>query len=328
MEIIENFDLSEHNTLGLEARARYGASLGSVEDIREALAFARHRALPFRLVGGGSNCVMAPGIDAVVGVMALRGRRIERAGADVFCVVASGGEIWDDLVDWTVGQGLGGLENLAGIPGTVGAAPVKNIGAYGVELSDVLVNVTVFDTVEDDVRVFAQADCGFGYRQSRFKAEPGRYVVLEVALALTRRWQPVLSYAGLDGLSGDVTPSEIRQRVLTVRGSKLPDWRKTGNAGSFFHNPVVSQAQAEALPEVTGYPAPGGKKLSAGWLLEACGLKGYRLGGAGFSEAHALVLVNHGHATYADVRELAALAQARVRQRFGVTLVQEPVDVV
>lgn len=319
-----DFDLSARNTLGLRSRARFGGVLTEVAQIAEAVRFARAMALPFHLLGGGSNCVLAPEVPTVVGIAGLMGRRVERTSGGSR-IVARAGEEWDGLVRWAVAQGIGGLENLAGIPGRVGAAPVQNIGAYGVELSDVLEAVTALDTISGEMRRFTAAECRLAYRHSRFKDTPGRYLIAEVALLLPGGWRPVLDYAGLADLPGDCGPGQVMRAVLARRGARLPDWRQTGNAGSFFHNPVVPEEVVGRIPAAAGRPVAGGVKLSAGWLLEACGFKGRRQGGAGFSDRHALVLVNHGAATFDDVTELAAQAVAAVRTRFGVTLVQEPV---
>lgn len=323
LPLTADFDLTGHNTLGLTSRALYGGRLRAVSQIAEAVAFARAEGLPFHLLGGGSNVVLAPEVPAVVGLMDLRGRRIEEA-PEGLRVTASAGESWDDLVRWTVAQGAGGLENLAGIPGTVGAAPIQNIGAYGVELSDVFEGLTALDTATGRLVRFARADCAFGYRTSRFKTEPGRYIVLEVSLVLPRPWRAVRSYAGLQDLPEDSDAAAIMEAVLTRRRARLPDWRVTGNAGSFFHNPVVPARLAERIPDAPAHDVDGGIKLSAGWLLEACGFKGYRHGGAGFHEGHALVLVNHGGASFGDVRDLATQARNAVHARFGVWLEQEP----
>ncbi|MGR3375380.1 UDP-N-acetylmuramate dehydrogenase [Salipiger abyssi] len=325
MTLTDQFDLSARNTLGLPSHARHGGVLPDAGAMIEALAFARDRGLPFHLLGGGSNCVLAPQIEAVVGVSGMTGRWIDTSAPDAVRVTACAGESWPGLVEWSVAQGVSGLENLAGIPGTVGAAPIQNIGAYGVELSDIFESLIAFDTETSAFRRFDKAACRFAYRHSRFKETPGRYIVTEVTLALPRPWRPVLRYAGLDALPAGSDARTIMQAVLALRGTKLPNWRETGNAGSFFHNPIVPEAEAARYAEVPGHAVEGGRKLSAGWLLEASGLRGYRCGDAGFSEQHALVLVNHGRATFDDVTRLAATAVERVRERFGVTLVQEPV---
>ncbi|MCO6187663.1 UDP-N-acetylmuramate dehydrogenase [Rhizobium sp. L1K21] len=325
MHLIEHFDLRHHNTLGLPARARFGGLIHTLEDLAAGLAAAQSKGLPFHLLGGGSNCVLGQEIEAVIGVMAMRGRSIESSDPDSVKITAKAGESWPDLVEWTVAQGIGGLENLSGIPGTVGAAPVQNIGAYGREISQFVERVIAHDTRDHCMRTFRGNECAFRYRNSRFKDEPGRYLITEVVLALPRAWQAHLSYAGLGELGVGCTPQQVSAAVLQLRASKLPDWRKTGNAGSFFHNPVVPQERRTSLEGVPFHIVDDGLKLSAGWLLEACGLKGYRLGGAGFSEKHALVLVNHGGADFSDVKALADEARRRVAERFGVHLVQEPV---
>tara|TARA_B100001971_G_scaffold214516_1_gene252372 strand:+ start:514 stop:1296 length:783 start_codon:yes stop_codon:yes gene_type:complete len=257
--------------------------------------------------------------------MDLRGRSLQHDSEDWIRMTACAGESWPELVAWTVEQGVGGLENLAGIPGTVGAAPVQNIGAYGVEIGDIVESVTAVDTITGSFRRFAREECRFTYRNSRFKEERGRYVLIEVTLSLPRLWKPVLSYSGLAEHFEEFDPRTVMDRVLALRHAKLPDWRVTGNVGSFFHNPIVPSALEQQFQQVPRYPVQHGIKLSAGWLIEACGLKGHRCGGAGFYDRHALVIVNHGHATFRDVTRLAAVAVEEVKSRFGVELVQEPV---
>ncbi|WP_164870868.1 UDP-N-acetylmuramate dehydrogenase [Mesobaculum littorinae] len=323
MPLVPEFDLGGRNTLGLRSRARFGGVLNEEGQIVAAAQFAERAGLPFHLLGGGSNCVLADEIDAVVGIADLRGRRLERADGGVR-ITAGAGEPWDELVRWTVGLGIGGLENLAGIPGTAGAAPVQNIGAFGVELSDVVESVDVIDTANWSPRRLTAPDCGFGYRYSRLKKEPGRFLVTGITLHLPAEWSPVLSHDGLGCCAYPSCPAEIMATVLARRRARLPDWRTTGNAGSFFHNPVVSVAAASRIPEVSGRAVSGGVKLPAGKLLDLCGFRGKRRGGAAFCETNALILFNVGGATVADVDELAASAQKAVRLRFGVDLVQEP----
>ncbi|MCE7029594.1 UDP-N-acetylmuramate dehydrogenase [Jiella avicenniae] len=323
-----DFDLSARNTLKLPATARYGAFVSDAGQIAALDGFARREGLPFVVIGGGSNVVLYPRIEAVVAVLATKGRSVVRQADGSALVTAQAGEDWPDFVQWTVGQGFGGLENLAGIPGTVGAAPVQNIGAYGVELADRFHSLTAYDRVEGRFVDFERSDCRFRYRQSVFKDEPGRFVITEVRLWLPADWQPVLGYAGLDSLSKTADPATVMARVLALRGSKLPDWRILGNAGSFFHNPVVSAELAQSIDGAPRYPQPDGTvKLSAGWLIERCGLKGYRVGDAGVFENHALVIVNHGNATAHDVEGLARTVKSAVREAFAVTLQQEPLEV-
>jgi UDP-N-acetylmuramate dehydrogenase len=327
MDLIPDFDLTRLNTLGLPSRARLGAVLTASADIAELARTAKAENLPLHILGGGSNIVLRPEISAVVGIMAAKGRDIVRRADGAVLLTAQAGEDWSEFVAWTVGQGLSGLENLGGIPGTVGAAPVQNIGAYGVELADRFESLTVWDLHDAQRRTFTRDDCAFAYRQSRFKREAGRYIVLDVTLALPAQWTPVLTYPPLDKLPPGVNAAEIHQHVLAVRASKLPDWRMLGNAGSFFHNPIVTPAIADTIPGVPRFPQPDGTvKLSAGWLIDSCGLKGTREGNAGIYDKHALVLVNHGGATYADIAGLAARIQDTVHARYGVTLTQEPLE--
>lgn len=327
MNLTSNFDLSQLNTMGLASRAQLGALISAPGQIEELTALASAANLPLRIIGGGSNLVLREEIPAVVGIMASKGRVLDRRADGTVVVTAQAGEDWADFVAWTVSQGVWGLENLAGIPGTVGAAPVQNIGAYGLELADRLESLTVWDTTDRCRRLFTREDCEFSYRQSLFKRSGNRFIVLDVTFSLPQTWTPILSYPGLDTLPPDADAPAILERVLAVRGAKLPNWRTLGNAGSFFHNPVVSPEVADGIASVPRYPQrDGSMKLSAAWLIEACGLKGHRLGQAGIYEKHALIVVNHGGATYAEVSELASTVVTSVRARFGVALIQEPIE--
>ncbi|RYG59985.1 MAG: UDP-N-acetylmuramate dehydrogenase [Alphaproteobacteria bacterium] len=327
--IVNDFDLTHLNTMGLKARARFGAEVKSVVHLQALAAFAEERGVPLRIIGGGSNLLPHEDVNAVVGVMAMRGFAVTGETESHTLVTAQAGEQWSDFVRWTVGQGLGGLENLVEIPGTVGAAPIQNIGAYGLEIADRFESLTAYDLEEGRLRVFTREECGFGYRQSVFKQLGGRYVVIVVTLALPKVWKPILSYAGLDSLPADVDATTVMERVAALRASKLPDWRVLGNAGSFFHNPVVTAEVADGIAGVPRYPqADGTVKLSAAWLIDACGLKGHRDGPVGVYAGHALILVNHGGAAYRDIGRLAGTVREAVEERFGVKLVQEPLELV
>jgi len=330
--LLADFDLTGRNTLAVPARSRFGALITDAGMLARVAAEATERGLPLRVLGGGSNVVLAPQFDGVTAVMAITGKRLLDGTAEAALVEAGAGENWHDFVTWTVDEGLGGLENLAGIPGTVGAAPVQNIGAYGVELAERFESLLAYDHQARLWRTFTRADCGFAYRNSVFKQQRGRFTVVSVRLRLPRPWAPVLSYAGLAGLAaeGAVTPRQVLEKVVAVRAGKLPDWRQLPNAGSFFHNPVVPEATAQALlsshPGAPLYPAGDGlAKLSAGWLIEQAGLKGFRLGKVGVSERHALVLVNPGGGTQADIAALAGHIKREVAARFGVELTEEPI---
>lgn len=324
-----DFDLQRHNTLGLPAHALFGATITMPDDLPPLLDQAGALGLPLRVLGGGSNVVLRPRFEGIIGLMAIPGREILDRSHGHTLVRLGAGENWHDAVEWTLQNGLPGLENLAGIPGTVGAAPIQNIGAYGCELVDRFHSLVALDTQDGNLRTFTRDECEFSYRQSMFKRTPGRFVVLSVTLQLPTAWQPNLGYPGLNTLPADVDPMTVMKTVVAVRNSKLPDWHQLGNAGSFFHNPVVDPAAAERLavehPDAPRYPAAdGGTKLSAAWLIERCGFKGQRLGAAGVSDRHALVVVNHGGATQPDISNLADRIIAAVEARFGVRLVQEP----
>lgn len=330
--LIPDFDLTARNTLALRARSRFGIELDQTDALPALLAHAASESLPLRILGGGSNVVLAEAFDGITALVALKGRSIVEDTADHVIIEAAAGETWHDLVAWTVDQALGGLENLALIPGTVGAAPVQNIGAYGAELADFFHSLDAFDRQSGEIVHFDRADCAFAYRDSRFKQQPDRYVVLSVRLALAKRWTANLRFAGLSELADmpELTPRMVMDRVIALRTSKLPDWRVNPNAGSFFQNPIIPLDQAAHVlaefPDAPNYPqAENLTKLSAGWLIEKSGLKGFRMGPVGMSERHALVVVNHGGATQSDVAALAGHVKATVKARFGVQLHEEPI---
>jgi len=330
--LIPDFDLTARNTLALKARSRFGLMIDNPDMLVPLLAHARSMGLPLRILGGGSNVVLSEDFAGITALIALKGRRLVEESSDQVVIEAAAGETWHDLVAWTVDQGFGGIENLALIPGTVGAAPVQNIGAYGAELADFLLSLDAYDRQTGTVISFDRADCAFAYRDSTFKQQPDRYVVLSIRLALPKRWEANLRFAGLTDLADapGLSPRMVMDRVIALRTSKLPDWRTHPNAGSFFQNPILSlDAAARVLaefPDAPNYPQAGGlTKLSAGWLIEKSGLKGFRMGRVGISERHALVVVNHGGGTQADVRALASHVKAEVEARFGVTLHEEPI---
>jgi UDP-N-acetylmuramate dehydrogenase len=329
LNMTPDLDLQRHNTFGLPARARFGTTITHAGQLAPLLAEAAAMHLPLRVLGGGSNVVLRPHFEGVIALMGIAGRDIVGTHGDHTLVQIGAGENWHSIVEWTLGQGLPGLENLASIPGTVGAAPIQNIGAYGLELVDRFHSLQAFDATDNSIRSFDRDECEFAYRQSFFKRAPGRFIVLSVTLALPNDWRPNLAYPGLIDIPADADAKTIMDRVVAVRASKLPDWRVTGNAGSFFHNPIVepevAQAIAAEFPSSPRYPAADGRiKLSAAWLIERAGFKGHTHGAAGVSPNHALVVVNNGGATQAEITDLAAEIVAGVAARFGVQLVQEP----
>jgi UDP-N-acetylmuramate dehydrogenase len=334
MPIQTDFDLRPFNTFGLPARTRFFAPLSQVDELKTWRANPQLSALPWHVLGGGSNLLLTGDLEAFVIKVELKGKSLISEGENAWIVRAAGGENWHDFVMWTLENGWGGLENLALIPGTVGAAPVQNIGAYGAEAGDYLASLTAIDLTSGEAREFTAQECAFAYRDSIFKQSPGRWLISEVIFRLPKNHQPKTSYGEIEKelskLGGEVTPRTVAQAVINVRMRKLPDPAEIGNAGSFFKNPVVAAAQRDALlaryPALVSYPQThGGYKLAAGWLIDQAGWKGKRLGPAGMYEKQALVMVNHGGATGKDVLALMAAVQKEVFAQFGVELEAEPV---
>ncbi|WP_286938769.1 UDP-N-acetylmuramate dehydrogenase [Achromobacter sp. UBA4530] len=329
-------DLTRLNTLGLASRADAFVALRDPAQLPALSALAQ--AAPSLLVlGGGSNVVLPERVPGLVARVAFEGVRLLEARPDAWIVEAAGGESWHGFVAACVAQGWDGLENLALIPGTVGASPVQNIGAYGVELQERFHSLTAWDVREARFVEMRAAECRFSYRDSTFKHdEPGRWIIVSVRFALPRPWRPVLEYPDLQRHArlADGAPSarDVFEAVCEIRRAKLPDPAVTGNAGSFFKNPIVPAAQREALaarfPGLVSYPQPDGRyKLAAGWLIDQCGWKGKALGAAGVHDRQALVLINRGGATAEDIMGLARAVQDAVADRYGVRLEPEPVVV-
>jgi UDP-N-acetylmuramate dehydrogenase len=336
LTIVPDFPLQKLNTFGIAACARAYLAISDVAQLAALRADPVLAALPRRLLGGGSNIVLTGDVEALVLHMAIMGKAIVGDTGSHTLVRCGGGESWHGFVQWTLAQGLGGLENMALIPGTVGAAPIQNIGAYGTELKDVFHALTVFDMDSGALRTMDGAACRFAYRDSVFKhGEGAQLVIVDVTFALPKAWQANLRYgelaqavqaAGLDA----PTAQQVSDIVVGIRQRKLPDPAVIGNAGSFFKNPVVTRAQCDALlaahPALVHHAQPDGtEKLAAGWLIDQCGWKGKSLGAAGVYPKQALVLVNNGAATGAEVLALARAIQADVAARYGVTLETEPV---
>jgi len=332
--LASNQSLKSYNTFAVDQCARFFASAKSDEDVRDALAQARQLDVPLLPIGGGSNLLLTRDVSALVLHMASRGIRIIDESVERVLVEAEAGEPWHPFVLWTLEQGLVGLENLSLIPGTVGASPIQNIGAYGVEIKDVFAGLTAMDSQSGVIREFTLEDCAFDYRDSLFKQQQGRYLILRVRFQLRRQAGLHLEYGPIRqrlAEQGIATPSaqDVSRAVCAIRSEKLPDPQQLGNAGSFFKNPLVSAAVAQALREshsdLVAYPqADGQVKLAAGWLIEKAGWKGFRDGDAGVHRLQALVLVNYGRATGAQLLGLARRIQADVLARFDVVLEIEP----
>jgi UDP-N-acetylmuramate dehydrogenase len=342
LQIDSDVNLRAYNSFGLPATARTLVHVACDADVRRLLAHPQHGRTPKLVLGGGSNIVLSRDPLAVVLRVEVPGRRLVETRADAWIVEAGAGEPWHDFVAWTLDQGWPGLENLALIPGTVGAAPVQNIGAYGIELQDRFDSLDAVDLVTGRSVVLDGAACTFGYRHSVFKDAgfgglAGKSLITRVRFRLPRPWQPVLGYLDLErrmAETGNHAPDArtIFDWVCAIRRAKLPDPAQIGNAGSFFKNPIVSAEQCRDIigrdPEIVHYPMPDGTvKLAAGWLIDACGWKGKSVGRAAVYERQALVLVNRGGASGAEVVTLARAIQESVYGRFGIRLEPEPVIV-
>jgi UDP-N-acetylmuramate dehydrogenase len=347
MIVEQNVSLAPHNTFGIVARARTLVRVRSEADVQALLADPVLGHEPKFVLGGGSNIVLTGDVNkAVVLKVEIAGRRIVSDDDRATVVEAGAGENWHDFVTYVLDQGLGGVENLALIPGTVGASPVQNIGAYGVELQDVFDSLDAVDLQTGRVFTLDARQCAFGYRDSVFKHAAakdndfglaGRALILRVRLKLPKPWKPVLGYLDLQRRMAETgvdhpTARQVYDWVVAIRSAKLPDPRVIGNAGSFFKNPTVTPEQCQDIiardPGIVHYPMPDGTiKLAAGWLIDACGWKGKSVGKAGVYEKQALVLVNRGGATGGEVVTLARAIQTSVYERFGIRLEPEPVVV-
>jgi UDP-N-acetylmuramate dehydrogenase len=334
--LIVDAPLKALNTFGIDARARWLVEVSDVAQIAGALNILR--SLPDGadplVLGGGSNLLITGDVRRPVLRVALRGRRILGESDGRVRVQAAAAEPWDDFVQWTLSQGLSGLENLSLIPGTVGAAPIQNIGAYGVEMAEHFESLDAVDLRDATRRVFTRDACAFGYRDSVFKRPEGRHwLIVAVRFALSRTPRLRLDYGDIraqlarDGVV-QPAPADVARAVSAIRRRRLPDPAVIGNAGSFFKNPLVDAAAGATLraahPALPAWPAGSQWKLSAAWMIEQCGWKGRRIGDAGVHADHALVLVNHGAARGADILALAGQIVDSVRARFGVTLEPEP----
>ena len=349
MLVEKNVPLQPFNTFGIVAKALNLVRIASQADVAAVLATPALAARAKFILGGGSNIVLTGDVKLLTLKVQIMGKRLHSETAKAWIVEAGAGENWHDVVTWSLEQGLSGLENMALIPGCVGAAPVQNIGAYGVELQDRFDSLDAIDLSTGQCFTLSAAQCAFGYRDSVFKhaASPGGFgladkaLITRVRLALPKVFKPQLGYADLEKKiqkTGISTPDaqQIYDWVCEIRRAKLPDWRVLGNAGSFFKNPTVSPEQCADIilrePKIVHYRLVDGTvKLAAGWLIDACGWKGKTIGNAGVYERQALVLVNRGGATEpvtgGEVMTLAKAIQASVYERFGIRLEHEPVVV-
>lgn len=333
MKILKDHSLLFHNTFGMDVKAALFIEYASVEELKEVLRMCLVKEDRWIHIGGGSNLLFTGDYQGAVLHSAIKGYEVLDENEEEVVVRVGAGEIWDDFVAYTVAQGWYGAENLSMIPGEVGASAVQNIGAYGVEAKDLIVEVETVEVATGHERAFSQEECGYAYRESVFKLSLKRqYVVTKVSFRLRKMPVYHLDYghvrAALEKLGGEVTLEKVRQAIIDIRRAKLPDPEILGNAGSFFMNPIVSLAQFEALqrayPLMPHYEVDARHvKLSAAWMIDQCGWKGKSLGRAGVHDKQALVLVNLGGATGNEIIRLSEAIQKSVYDKFGVCMSPE-----
>lgn len=333
MEIEENKQLKPFNTFGINCTARYFTEIKNLEDIDEILESKLFQNYPHLILGGGSNILLTKDYDGIVIRNCLTGHSKIHSEGDLVDVKAAAGENWHQFVKYTIGEGLGGLENLSLIPGCVGASPMQNIGAYGVEVKDTVTEVEAYSLEDKVIRTFSNEECRFGYRDSIFKQEAkGKYIITGVTYRLSK--SPVFNtkYGAIEqeleamGVT-DLSLDAISQAVVNIRSSKLPNPAELGNSGSFFKNPVIPEEKFDELkrefPDIPGYPQEDGIKVPAGWMIESLGWKGKRFGDAGVHTKQALVLVNYGKASGSEIFDLSSRILDSVKEKFGIDLERE-----
>ena len=334
MQILSNYSLKKHHTFGTDVYASYFTEINSIADFKELQQEAIYKNNTSLILGGGSNLLFTKNFEGLVIKNNLHGIEITKQDEDCVFVKAAGGENWHQFVLWCVNKNYGGIENLSLIPGCVGASPMQNIGAYGVEIKDVCFEVNAIDVKTGEEKTFSNADCKFGYRESVFKhIHKNKYLITSVVFKLNKKPLFNTSYGAIEQelkAMGDKQPSvkAISNAVINIRSSKLPDPAKVGNAGSFFKNPEVSKQKHDELkeqfPNLVAYALDNGNyKLAAGWLIEQCGFKGKRFGDAGVHVNQALVLVNYGTASGSEIYNLSQQVLDAVQNTFGVTLERE-----
>jgi len=332
--IQQNYSLKTLNTFGLDVSTQQYVRVETMDELKEIYLGSKFRTIKKMVLGGGSNVLFTRNWLGLIAHMAIPGVQVESESSDTVQVSAGAGEMWHPLVMWAVERGYGGFENLSLIPGTVGAAPMQNIGAYGVELKDVFHSLEALELKTGKTVRFYREDCAFGYRMSIFKTEQkGNYIITKVFFTLHKQPEVNTSYGAIGQVLGErgidnPTIKDVSEAVIQIRQSKLPDPAEIGNAGSFFKNPTIEKAHFEALealyPEIPHYPQPSGdEKIPAAWLIEKCGWKGHREGSIGVHDKQALVLVNHGMGNGMDIRKLAMNIMRSVNKKFQIELEAE-----
>ncbi len=333
MNIQESISLKPFTTFGIDQKAKYFTRVGTLSELKAALLAAKEKQLPVFILGGGSNILLTRDIDALVIKLEIKGINLVKEEGDQLFVEVGAGEMWHELVLHSISQDWAGLENLSLIPGTVGASPMQNIGAYGVEIKDVFDSLQAMHRETLEMHSFDAEACQFGYRESIFKQTlKDQYVITSVTFRLSKTPKFHLEYGAIREVlaaNGIEQPSirAISDAVIQIRQSKLPDPKEIGNAGSFFKNPTISNTQFEALkaayPSIPGYPSAEGVKVAAGWLIEQAGWKGKRMGDVGVHAKQALVLVNFGGGSGKELKNLSEQIQASVFEKFGIHLQPE-----
>lgn len=333
MVIQQNISLLPYNTFRIDVKARYFVEINSTDDLLLLVASHEFKTLPRFVLGGGSNLLLTKDFEGIVIRLGIKGIKVCEEENDVY-VEAGAAEIWNDFVQFNVNKGFAGLENLSLIPGTVGASPIQNIGAYGVEIKDYFFSLDAFDLEKAEIRKFNKEECEFGYRESVFKNKyKGKYIITSVVFKLSKTPNLKLHYGAIEEELKNrniqnPTIKDVSKVVSEIRVSKLPDPSTIGNSGSFFKNPIIDKQTFEQLktkfPEVVNYPAGDAHvKLAAGWLIEQCGWKGKQIGNVGTWKNQALVIVNHGNASGKEIYDFSELIINSVFERFGVSLERE-----
>lgn len=334
MEVIKNHSLKSYNTFGLDVSAKYFVEANSSEEIINALDFAKENNLQIMLLNGGSNMLLTHDFDGLVLKLNLKGIEIVSENEDFVEVKVNSGENWHGFVQWTLQNDFGGIENLSLIPGNCGTAPIQNIGAYGVEIKDVMTQLSALHIATREVKIFTNEECKFGYRESVFKNEfKGQFILLDVTFKLTKKNHVLhTSYGAIQSELEELkiqnpTIQDVSRAIINIRQTKLPDPKEIGNSGSFFKNPLISKSKFEELqkrfPDISGYISGDEVKVAAGWLIENAGWKGKRFGDAGVHQKQALVLVNYGNATGQEVYDLSQRIVDDIWEKYGIQLERE-----
>lgn len=334
MIVQKDVQLKPYNTFGIEATAKYFVEISSIEQLQEILQNPDYQSNERLILGGGSNMLLTKDFDGLVIKIAIKGFEVLQENEDNIWIKAGAGVVWHDLVMYCINKGYAGVENLSLIPGTVGAAPMQNIGAYGIEIKEVFEELQALEIATGEIKTFDKATCNFGYRESIFKHDAkGKYVILNVTFKLSKKPTFHVEYGAIKDTLTEMGISEmsikaISDAVIHIRQSKLPNPAEIGNAGSFFKNPEIPNTQFEALkaqfPTIPSYPVSEiTTKVPAGWLIEQAGWKGQRFGNVGVHAKQALVLVNYGGGKGEEIKDLSQKIQASVKEKFGIQLSAE-----